>query len=144
MSLKKKDRYCQLTSTFASQCEEGLHNVFQPGFQCLMCQTFLVSLESTFYIPVPGRVLLGGHAHPFISQFFHSLFSNPEYRLFWFIGDFCYPVSPLPPSWIVNMWPERESLGDGILKKKITIFHCTVLFALNLRTVCYCSAGTLG
>lgn len=116
---KKKERYCKLARTFACQHEERLHNIFQPGFQCLMCQAFPVSLERCFRIPVPVRVLFGGHAHPFIwrnSQFLHSQFSNPEHRLLSFIGDFCYSVSPLPPSWIVNMWPERESLGDRILK----------------------------
>lgn len=120
---RNQERYCESARTFACQCEEGLHNIFQPGFQCLMCQAFPVSLERCFHIPVALRVLLGGHAYPFIwkkAQFFHSQFSNPEPRLFSFIGDFCYAVSPLPLFWIVNVWPERESLGDGILKKNHT------------------------
>lgn len=119
MSLKKKkkERYCKLARIFACQSEEGLHNIFQPGFQCLTCQAFLVSLERCCYIPGPVRALLGSHAHPFISQLFHSQFSSPEHRLFWFIGNFCYPVSPLPLSWIVNVWLERESLGGRILQE---------------------------
>lgn len=150
---KKKERYWKLARTFACLCEEELHNIFQPGFQCLMCQASPVSLERCSHIPVPVRVQIGGHVHPFTcqkSKLLHGQFSNPEHSLFWFIGDFCYPVSPLPPSWIVNLWPERESLGDlrkGFLKrilKKNHKFHCTVLSVLNFRIVCYCSAGTLG
>lgn len=120
---KKKERDCKLARTFACQLRKHCTIFFQPGFQCLMCQAFLASWDRCSYIQVPVRVLSGGHAHPFIWQFFRffpSQFSNPQHRLLWFIGDFCYPVSLLPPSWIVNMGLERESLGDKILKKNHT------------------------
>lgn len=101
----EKETDCRLTRPFTCQCEGGLHSIFQPDFQCLMCWAFPISLERCFHIPVLVRVLFGGDAYPFIwqkSQCLRSQFFNLEYRLFWFVGDFCFPVFPLPPSWLVG------------------------------------------
>lgn len=51
VSLKKWERYCKLARTFACQHEVGLHNIFQPGFQCLMSKAFLVSLDIYLLYP---------------------------------------------------------------------------------------------
>lgn len=117
-----KRRHCRLTRPFTCQCKGGLHSIFQPDFQCLICWAFPGSLERCFHIPVPVRILFGGDAYPFIwqkSRFLHSQCSNLDYRLSWFIGDFCSPVFPLPPSWLVNTCDTtRKGWGAGLKKKQ--------------------------
>jgi len=111
--IEKEEIYRRLTRLFTCQCEGGLHSTFQSDFQCLICWACSVSLERCFQIPVPVRVLFGGDSHPFIwqkSQCLYSQFSNLEYRLPWFVGDFCSPVFPLAASWPVGT---HDTTGKG-------------------------------
>lgn len=143
---KKKERDCKLAKTFACQLRKHC-TIFSSLVFSVWCAKHSLHLGTDAPI---SKFLLGFYQEVILilsSDSFFAFFpaSSPTLNTGFYdllvISATQYPSCLLPGLWT---WDLKGKVWETRFLRKITLFHGTVLSALNLGIVCYCSAGTLG